>query len=1248
MPNASASRSNSDEIPLSSLHILKAADYAHAKNDLGTESPVDRDDIVKPTPDPSDDSDSTATNSSDEFDWDGGDDALSAMDVGGKAKAKRGRAIWSAFMKLSRSLRTILVGILGAGILITPLLVFKLRFNSSPMRIQAHVWSLWLAITWGAGCITYIIVDLLPWLILHLVHLFGHSVERLQIYIELISAVTGWLKLALDVAWMWIALSVIRVAYNPPGNYWTIVNRVMQALFSAGLLLLAEKVFLRYVAINFHRKAIAERLAENKLGLAALDRLSNAQPSASHKRNPYAANRRGHKSLGSLDILGFGNKSHAKIPTTSSSGQASTSGSPIIDKNGNGHRSTPSAESNAIKKLKAHNAERRKRKRNAVTSVLVDGLGGAIGQVALKDSKLNRAGQFGTLASAGKLARKLFSTLSDVHPARSHLVVDDFIPYFKSAADAQSAFNLFDKDGNGDITKREMREAVRRIYRERKALTASLKDVGSAVAKLDAVILACVLLILIFICLLIFNRSDTLASLVPLATIILGFSFIFGHSAQTLFESLIFIFSTHVFDVGDLVMIDDSPMFVREFGLFSTTFRRVDGAEIIAPNALLNSAKLVHNLRRSNSMWESTNLMVSYNTPLEAIEQLRIRLQGYIALNNREWSGVSVNIDKMEYQNAITLVVSMEHRPNWQDWGGRWGRRTAFMRHLKTVLEELDMKYTLPVQPVLLPRDASGRLPLSPMGPIFIQPFMDDQTPGAGPSATVREATETSSDATAPERPLPSAHFYSVEYPGYVQPASVPIALDRLGGPSHVYAAFQRSENKSGSLLELNFRPKDPFSHPVNGEVVSSNNLLLKVVKRRRKARVPGGDVVGDYTAEVVGSISKTARFRGMADYQYQPNMKDPVSVLRTAMDIDGILQYTVPEEKEDYVLRREIAPSDIDPQLLSESLDNEDEDSMRSNLRLFPPPLFSRQSVPQNYSYKANTASVVSTTVDETTGEEKKRYINRMRWKGYGPVPTKPTTSVEEQRSHADQKLLKRLQELFDQRPVWTRAAIYNQFDPLGVREIINSKFLLPLVSYVFQDGPWRDTQVRLGYDPRIQPEARLNINKPIVRPSVIGRRQDGRNEIANARASDATGRDDKRSHVFDGVNVTKDTAAFQLCDIEDEMLKEMIEDEEDLREECNERDGWYSSYAFDRIKNVLRHKFFSLLAGHVPTREECEALLVSSEGTEKTAARTTHRLRPGKHNMAKGALRWEDAAAQRLTAALDQRLKEASQRQS
>jgi len=250
---------------------------------------------------------------------------------------------------------------------------------------------------------------------------------------------------------------------------------------------------------------------------------------------------------------------------------------------------------------------------------------------------------------------------------------------------------------------------VQRIYRERKALTASLKDVSSAVAKLDAVLVGVALLGIAFACLLIFNRNNTLASLVPLATIILGFSFIFGHSAQTLFESLIFIFSTHVFDVGDLVMIDEQYLVVKDFGLFSTTFRRVDGQEIVVPNSLLSSTKLVHNMRRSSSMWESTTITVSYNTSLEIVEQLKQRIQAYVTANNREWSGCGVNIDKMEYQNAIGLTIAMEHRSNWQDWGGRWARRTAFMRHLKTILEDLDMKYTLPIQPVLIGSDP--RLP---------------------------------------------------------------------------------------------------------------------------------------------------------------------------------------------------------------------------------------------------------------------------------------------------------------------------------------------------------------------------------------------------------------------------------------------------------------------------------------------------------------------------------------------------------
>lgn len=90
-----------------------------------------------------------------------------------------------------------------------------------------------------------------------------------------------------------------------------------------------------------------------------------------------------------------------------------------------------------------------------------------------------------------------------------------------------------------------MREAVQRIYRERKALVSSVKDTSSALAKLDAVLLSVTFVIITFLCLLIFNRANTLSSLVPLATITLGFSFIFGHSAQVLFESVRPTLTTH-------------------------------------------------------------------------------------------------------------------------------------------------------------------------------------------------------------------------------------------------------------------------------------------------------------------------------------------------------------------------------------------------------------------------------------------------------------------------------------------------------------------------------------------------------------------------------------------------------------------------------------------------------------------------------------------------------------------------------
>lgn len=114
-------------------------------------------------------------------------------------------------------------------------------------------------------------------------------------------------------------------------------------------------------------------------------------------------------------------------------------------------------------------------------------------------------------------------------------------------------------------------------------------------------------------------------------------------------------------------------------------------------------------------------------------------------------------------------------------------------------------------------------------------------------------------------------------------------------------------------------------------------------------------------------------------------------------------------------------------------------------------------------------------------------------------------------------------------------------------------------------------------------------------------------------------------QSHIFDGKTINKETAAFQLCDLHDPLLQELVEDDDDLRDQCHEKDGWYSSTNYERIKTVLRHKFFSLLDGYVASDEECRALL-EMPAERKVAARPGPKY--GKHNMAKGAQRPEDAA--------------------
>jgi general transcription factor 3C polypeptide 5 (transcription factor C subunit 1) len=123
----------------------------------------------------------------------------------------------------------------------------------------------------------------------------------------------------------------------------------------------------------------------------------------------------------------------------------------------------------------------------------------------------------------------------------------------------------------------------------------------------------------------------------------------------------------------------------------------------------------------------------------------------------------------------------------------------------------------------------------------------------------------SSDSPTAQQHPLPTVHYYSVEYPGYVRNESTSIAVRNLGGERMLSDAFKRATTKQECIVEAKLRPDDVFSHPIHGDMVPTNNIVLKVTKRKRRRRAEGeGSTthIGEYKVEAAGLVEKTVRFR--------------------------------------------------------------------------------------------------------------------------------------------------------------------------------------------------------------------------------------------------------------------------------------------------------------------------------------------------------------------------------------------------
>ncbi|KAI1771854.1 hypothetical protein F4818DRAFT_192179 [Hypoxylon cercidicola] len=447
-------------------------------------------------------------------------------------------------------------------------------------------------------------------------------------------------------------------------------------------------------------------------------------------------------------------------------------------------------------------------------------------------------------------------------------------------------------------------------------------------------------------------------------------------------------------------------------------------------------------------------------------------------------------------------------------------------------------------------------------------------------------------DTGAPVFDVPDRKIVAIEHPCVV------MNLDKGLSTFGPEPDFQKllADNSEPSSVPLWFRPDNPTSKPIVSHLASTNNILLKITvpkrtgrKRKRGSNDPfvgdihipdrvtitsGTDDVGsvsrhdmpksilrkmqdnldDYQIEAVGSVQDTHRYRGLADFQFANT---------SSSFLTGIAEHLLPLQVSKL---REIkfAPGV----------------AAGPNQEIIPPPHFTDKVIGFNYNYEQNPNIKMEGEdgrLINIQGRKKHSYGHFINHNQY-PVPTK---ARREPTIHIPGGLLKQLHALMEDRPIWTRRAILNSITGNYADSML--RIALQLVGYQFRGGPWRDAFVKYGVDPRLDPKFRIyqtlafKLERNIVGTKRVPWELVRKDQVKRSK----TGNTD--SHLWDGERYSTDGKFWQVCDITDPFVRQLI-DSAPLREDCDLNDsGWYYRGTWAKVKMIMKVKMIAIRRGRM-----------------------------------------------------------------
>ena len=557
-------------------------------------------------------------------------------------------------------------------IILIPLLIGGLVFERATVGGVRLLWfCVWLEIIWLTLWGARIVAKSLPWPVGLVSSMFTNNSKKWRDMckqLEIPATLFFWM-LAVLISFLPIMIHH-HLDGGPKVRPWeAAMNKIIVSIFTGVTLNFGEKIIIQLIAISFHLRTYADRIEINKFQIGSLTKLYEY--------------------------------SKEKIAMEDSDFEEQTP-------SGSGARTPMQYLNDAQKKTQSVFGK--------VGDVAGNVAGDFTGKVVTKSTHPRQLVL--TLLSSPPqsqvLARRLYRTF--VREDADTISSEDLKHAFDNDEEADSAFSMFDKDLNGDISMTELEAVCVEIGKERKSITASLKDLDSVVAKLDAILLFFVLIItiLVFLSLLSTSAAGVLTSA---GSAVLALSWLFSATAQEVrcsnvlnvrhftdhvhplqfLQSCIFVLVKHPFDVGDRITIygntgaalKGDDYLVKEISLLFTEFKKMEGHIVQAPNSYLNTLFIL-NMRRSGGLAEAVPLTVKFGTTLDQIDELRSRLLEYVKAEKREYQpNILTEIRDIVEAYAVNLNVVFFYKSNWQNELLRLQRRNKFICAMMVSMQEI-------------------------------------------------------------------------------------------------------------------------------------------------------------------------------------------------------------------------------------------------------------------------------------------------------------------------------------------------------------------------------------------------------------------------------------------------------------------------------------------------------------------------------------------------------------------------------